>query len=102
MPLSFFIGEHSNFEKLSSSEASMNNIAYDYRSLMHYGAYDFSSNGRPAIEPLDSRVPLSALGQRTSLSDQDLQHALNLYCGGQQQGKLHCTVCNVFPYMATN
>ena len=42
---------------------------YDYGSIMHYGAYAFSKNGQPTIEPLQSGV---TIGQRTALSAVDI------------------------------
>ena len=80
------IGVAVNFEKVTYSEATTNSIAYDFRSLMHYSAYAFSRNGQPTIQPLSSSVRLRELGQRESLSNEDLQHALALYCSGSQQG----------------
>ena len=49
---------------------------------MHYGAYDFSRNGQPTIEPVDSAIPLNALGQRQTLTNLDIKHVNTLYCGG--------------------
>ena len=73
---------------------------------MHYSAYAFSRNRKPTIEPLDSRVSLRDIGQRNGFSNKDLQHALNLYCGGQKQGivwfsasyltcSIHLTICAI-------
>lgn len=43
--------------------------AYDYGSIMHYGAYAFSKNGQMTIEPLQSGV---TIGQRNGLSAADI------------------------------
>jgi astacin len=43
--------------------------AYDYGSIMHYGANAFSKNGQPTIEPLQSGV---TIGQRNGLSAGDI------------------------------
>ncbi|GIZ52836.1 Dot/Icm T4SS effector Zinc-dependent metalloprotease LegP [Noviherbaspirillum aridicola] len=43
--------------------------AYDYGSIMHYGAYAFSKNNQPTIEPLQSGV---TIGQRNGLSAGDI------------------------------
>lgn len=42
---------------------------YDYRSIMHYGAYAFSKNGEKTIIPYDDSV---SIGQRVALSDKDI------------------------------
>lgn len=49
---------------------------YDYDSIMHYGAHDFSANGQPTIE---STRPI---GQRSALSQGDLSAINELYAGG--------------------
>ena len=78
----FVLGTESNFDVVSTSFATTQAIAYDFRSLMHYDAYAFTRNGKPTIVPLDSGISLSSLGQRDDLSDSDLQHVRTLYCGG--------------------
>ena len=63
--LLFFKGFESNFEKVSSAYATTQGVPYDYGSVMHYGAYSFSRNGQPTIEPVQSSgVDLDDLGQR--------------------------------------
>lgn len=47
---------------------------------MHYSAYSFSRNGKPTINPRDSRVSLRSLGQREKLASKDYQHLDALYC----------------------
>ncbi len=44
--------------------------AYDYSSLMHYGAYSFSKNNLPTIVPLTGS--LNDIGQRQGLSSGDI------------------------------
>lgn len=42
-------GQEHNFNKYSSSEVTNFGVRYDYASIMHYGPYSFSKNGRPTI-----------------------------------------------------
>lgn len=49
---------------------------------MHYGAFDFSRNGQPTIEPMDASFPLGDLGQRDGFTQSDINHVNTLYCGG--------------------
>ena len=64
-----------NFQLVDAAMSTTNDVPYDYDSIMHYDAYAFSRNNRPTIEPLDDSVPLDRLGQRTHLSQLDLdQH----------------------------
>lgn len=44
-------GLEDQFMKFSNSEVTFFNISYDYLSVMHYGAYYFSKNGKPTIVP---------------------------------------------------
>ena len=62
--------------------STTNDVPYDYDSIMHYDAYAFSRNSRPTIEPLDDSVSMDRLGQRTHLSELDLDHIKELYCQG--------------------
>ena len=71
----------SNFDITSPSFVTTQGVPYDLGSIMHYGAFDFSRNGQPTIVPVDSTVPLSALGQRDGFSNSDLDHVNLLYCG---------------------
>ena len=65
-----------NFQKMNANQRG---LPYDYGSIMHYGAYDFSSNGEPTITPL-KRVKI---GQRNGLSDIDWTHLQKAYCSVQ-------------------
>jgi hypothetical protein len=49
---------------------------YDYESLMHYGPYAFSSNGKQTIVPLKESAEI---GQRTHLSNKDIKAINTLY-----------------------
>lgn len=49
--------------------------AYDFPSIMHYGATAFSRNGLPTIEPLGGQ----AIGQRTGLSAGDIAAVRAMY-----------------------
>ena len=56
--------------------ANTNGILYDYGSVMHYGAFDFSANGEATITPIQQGV---TIGQRDALSATDWQH-VQIYC----------------------
>jgi len=49
---------------------------YDYSSIMHYGAYDFSKTGLPTIETIPPNQPI---GQRSMLSSGDVAGFRALY-----------------------
>ena len=49
---------------------------YDYGSIMHYGAFDFSRNNRPTIETIP---PGLVIGQRVGLSPGDIDAVSRLY-----------------------
>lgn len=50
--------------------------AYDYQSIMHYGAYSFSKNGQKTIVPLIDDVEI---GQRKQLSEKDIAAINTMY-----------------------
>jgi hypothetical protein len=50
--------------------------SYDYGSIMHYGFFDFSSNGEQTIT---TKVPNAGIGQRTGLSAGDIAAINSLY-----------------------
>lgn len=49
---------------------------------MHYDAYAFTSNAQPTLQPLNATIPLTRIGQRSTLSEQDIRHIEALYCEG--------------------
>ncbi len=68
-------------------------VPYDIRSVMHYGAYAFSRNREPTIQPVDPSVSLRQLGQRSGFSALDLEHVNTLYC---KDGKYVSVLIDVF------
>ncbi len=75
-----FTGVENNFDIVSRSFVTTQGVPYDISSVMHYGAFAFTRNGRPTIQPVDSTVALNQLGQRSGFSTLDLQHVNTLYC----------------------
>ncbi|XP_068539932.1 astacin-like metalloendopeptidase isoform X1 [Anas acuta] len=68
-------GEQGNFGKVKSKNLG---LPYDYSSVMHYGAYDFSSApGKPTIVPIPN--PSVPIGQREGLSNLDVAKINKLY-----------------------
>lgn len=59
---------------------------YDFDSVMHYGAYDFSDAGGVVLEPRDASVPLERLGQRCGPSALDLASIRATYPGAPVVG----------------
>lgn len=51
---------------------------YDYQSIMHYGAYAFSKNGKKTLVPLDDSIEI---GQRNQLSEKDIAAVSAMYPG---------------------
>ena len=49
---------------------------YDYQSIMHYGPYNFSKNGKKTIIPLIDNVEI---GQRDHLSEKDISAINSMY-----------------------
>jgi len=68
-------GFSNNFNKYTSSQVQLLSD-YDLKSVMHYGEYDFSSNGQKTIEALDGTSPL---GNEVGFTDKDLQKINALY-----------------------
>lgn len=45
------LGRENNFQKATADTTDNQGVPYDYRSVMHYSANAFSSNGQPTIVP---------------------------------------------------
>jgi len=73
-------GMEHNFNKYSTSKINSYGQPYDFGSVMHYGAYAFSSNRRPTIVKRGSGST-SGLGQRQGLGPGDVKQANLMYCG---------------------
>jgi len=71
-------GMEFNFQKYSTSTINSRGVSYDYPSIMHYGAYAFSSNGRPTITTKDSYWQ-NRIGKGSGLSQKDIQLARIIY-----------------------
>ncbi|CAK6954053.1 hatching enzyme 1.2 [Scomber scombrus] len=68
-----------NFEKFKTDNL---NLPYDYGSIMHFGMYAYSQDGKPTIVPKNSKD--IKLGQALSLSHIDKLKINRLYkCGGK-------------------
>ncbi|KAI1729142.1 astacin (Peptidase family m12A) domain-containing protein [Ditylenchus destructor] len=75
-------GADDQFEKYGVNVIDQLNEPYDYASIMHYGPYAFSANGRRTIVP--RRAGAERMGQRIQFSDIDLRKINKLYqCGLQ-------------------
>ncbi|ODM90219.1 Meprin A subunit beta [Orchesella cincta] len=69
-------GKEGNFIKYSSAQVDPEGVAYDYGSIMHYGAYSFSQDAsKPTIVPKTD----VEIGQRNGLSESDVQKLRNMY-----------------------
>ncbi|XP_017050626.1 zinc metalloproteinase nas-13 [Drosophila ficusphila] len=70
-------GYEHNFDKLLASEGTDFGIGYDYDSIMHYGPYAFSKNGKPTIVPYQKNAKI---GQARKLSPKDVAALKRMYC----------------------
>ena len=64
-----------NFD-IPDSSISKDTIAYDYDSIMHYGAFAFAKGALPTIVPKESGV---TIGQRNGLSQDDIAAIAAMY-----------------------
>jgi Astacin (Peptidase family M12A) len=68
--------EAHNFEKYPSTMISQFGVPYDFTSVMHYGAYDFSINGLPTLEALTG----NEIRPSNTWSWWDIERLNNVYC----------------------
>ncbi|KAF6203953.1 hypothetical protein GE061_002291 [Apolygus lucorum] len=69
-------GTERNFKRYPSSRVQDFNVPYDYESVMHYSSHAFSKNGKPTITPKEEGA---FIGQRSRMSDKDLQKLKLMY-----------------------
>lgn len=69
-------GMKQNFLKYDSTRFG---TPYDFKSIMHYGAYYFSKNNKPTLEPLSKSYRISDLGQRQQMTSGDIQRLNEMY-----------------------
>ncbi len=69
-----------NFNKRPLNLVDLLDEPYDYYSIMHYGAYDFSidSKSLPTLWPLE-KIDVKDIGQRSHISDLDKKKLNKLY-----------------------
>lgn len=71
-----------NFQKLPASQVTNLGVPYDYRSVMHYGARDFSTNGQITVQTLDTNFQ-NIIGRAPGMSFRDIRLANAMYnCAG--------------------
>jgi len=76
-------GQSSNFQTYSQQgQDGRDMFAYDYNSIMHYGSFAFSRNGRATITKTDG----STIGQRSFLSEEDIAGVVRLLTNDPPQG----------------
>ncbi|GMT18424.1 hypothetical protein PFISCL1PPCAC_9721, partial [Pristionchus fissidentatus] len=67
-----------NFEKLTEEQNDNFGVPYDFGSDMHYGAYDFSTNGQVVLVAKDADY-VNTMGQRNYLTFNDYRMLNVLY-----------------------
>ncbi|CEF64358.1 Astacin-like metalloendopeptidase [Strongyloides ratti] len=70
-------GADDQFEKYGINVIDNLNEPYDYNSIMHYGPYAFSANGKRTISPYQANS--DKMGQRIEFSPTDLRKIKKLY-----------------------
>ena len=66
-----------------SESSSTQNLPYDYHSIMHYKAFEFSKNITPTIQSLNASIPQCSLGNSGVPTSFDILHINLLYCEGK-------------------
>ncbi|XP_061162948.1 blastula protease 10-like [Saccostrea echinata] len=67
-----------NFNRRPTSRVNNFDVPYDYRSVMHYGVRDFSTNGQITVQTIDSRFQ-NIIGRAPGLSFNDIKLANIMY-----------------------
>eukprot|EP00794_Sanderia_malayensis_P015381 gene15381-biopygen12806 len=76
-----------NFKKYTHGEADYYGEGYDYDSIMHYGNWYFSKNGKMTIEVVSD--PYKIVGQRDGFSQTDVRQLNKVYrCKGYENVKV--------------
>lgn len=72
-------GVQGNFAKYSFNEVSIEDVPYDYESVMHYGATGFVNP--PGDTSIDPKIPYfsDVIGQRKDFSRNDVQKINHMY-----------------------
>ncbi|GAA6226935.1 high choriolytic enzyme 1-like [Lates japonicus] len=78
--ISDFKGRQKNFKVKSGNTL---NLPYDLNSIMHYGQFFFSADGSPTVL---SKQGGGQMGQRTHLSQLDVQRLNRLYHCDERMG----------------
>ena len=67
-----------NFDLCTAEDCTVQDLPYDYGSVMHYGSHDFAKGSEPTITKLDGSTEF---GQRNGFSELDIQGINRFYCG---------------------
>jgi hypothetical protein len=78
-------GTERNFHIPPAHIISSFGVPYDYCSVLHYGPYAFSRNGRRTIEPKD---PTARIGQLNGFSAKDVERLGRMYENSTMYGNL--------------
>jgi hypothetical protein len=72
-----------NFNKYGHDRVDVQNIPYDFNSILHYNGKAFSKNGKPTIKKIGAGS-FAAMGQRNGFSNDDIIAINKLYsCNGK-------------------
>lgn len=66
------------FDKYTTRTINDLDLPYDYGSIMHYGPYAFTKNGKRTIQPLKSNTKLSKAKPSQRRSKPDLESAQSI------------------------
>ncbi|KAJ1345744.1 hypothetical protein KIN20_013844, partial [Parelaphostrongylus tenuis] len=79
-------GLESQFDKVSPREATVYNMPYDYKSVMHYPSTAFARPGTITMETLDKKY-MNVIGRQTDASKIDYEKVCKIYgcqkCNGE-------------------